>query len=499
MKSDATRPASLFVEIELKLALPGADTALVAQRLSQSPLLARRQPTRHTLRNVYYDTSDQRLRQQRVALRTREVAGDGTTQWLQTLKMAGASDSALSQRGEWESPVPSDALSRQALQATPWKTLDPKGTLFGALAPAFSTHFERTLWTVRRRNGSVVEVALDQGEVIAGDQRSPIFELELELKAGPPEALFELARELARTVAVLPASVSKAQRGYALAQGVLDTPLTARPVQLHPRMTVADASGALLREMFNQFTANLIALGQGEDPELTHQARVGWRRFKSMLRLCSPALSSHHAPPTWADLKPLLDCMGALRDLDVARLETLPPLENAFVAGDLGRADRWQSMTDALDEAALLQRKAVRYALQNPAAGACLLRMTQWLAGLTGHCVSAHRLKPWARQRVKRLHRQLKRALRRPSTAAQRHRTRLLAKRLRYGAEALHSLLPQPQAARWMHQAVTLQTELGTNRDLGLAPALLAELGVNAGLVAFLRGVAVGRAPSTVP
>ncbi|WP_210543056.1 CYTH and CHAD domain-containing protein [Rhodoferax sp. PAMC 29310] len=493
MTSAHTRTSPSFVEIELKLALPGADTALVAQRLARSPLLARRKPTRQMLRNVYYDTPDQQLRGQRVALRTRQVGTEGATQWLQTLKMAGTSDSALSQRGEWESPVPGAALSRKALKATPWTSLDPDGAVFKGLAPAFSTDFERTLWTVRRRNGSVVEVALDQGEVIAGGQRAPIFELELELKAGPPEALFELAQELARTVALVPASISKAQRGYALAQGTLDAPLTAQPARLKSCQSLTDAAGLLLRDMFNQFTTNLIALSHNDDPELAHQARIGWRRFKSTLRLWSPVLGQE-ARPSWAALQPLLDCLGALRDLDVARLDTLPPLANAFVAGDPRRSEVWQSMAASLDAATTLQRKTVRYALQDPSVGACLLLTTQWLAGLAGTPASSSKLKPWARQQMDHLHHHLKRARKRTTTLEQIHRTRLLAKRLRYGLEALQSLLPKAHTRRWREQAVALQNRLGNNRDVALVPVLLAGLDIDAGLLAFLRGVAVGRA-----
>lgn len=492
MKPRSAHPSKLCVEIELKLALPDADAAQVAQRLSRSPLLARHAPTRQILRNVYYDTPDQQLRQHRVALRTRQVGTEGATEWLQTLKMAGASDSALSQRGEWESPVLGAALSRQALKSTPWSTLDPDGSVFEALAPAFSTDFERTLWTVRRRNGSVVEVALDHGEVIAGDHRAPIFELELELKAGPPEALFELAHELARTVALLPASMSKAQRGFALSQGSLDAPVTAQPVRLNSRLPVVDASGQILREMFNQFTANLIVLGHSDDPELVHQARVGWRRFKSMWRLC--ALKADR--PSWAALKPLLDGLGGLRDLDVARWDTLPALADAFVAADPQRAQKWQAMTISLDHAIGLQRKIVRDALQEPAVGACLLHITQWLAGLTDHLASGGpRLKPWARQKMSKLRRRLKQARKRPASLKQGHRIRLLAKQLRYGLEALHALLPQKQAKRWRDQALVLQTQWGTARDVVLAPTLLSGLAVDAGLLEFLRGVAVGRAP----
>jgi hypothetical protein len=43
------------------------------------------------------------------------------------------------------------------------------------LAPIFVTTFERTSWLVRRRDGSVVEVALDVGQIAVGDKKLPPF------------------------------------------------------------------------------------------------------------------------------------------------------------------------------------------------------------------------------------------------------------------------------------------------------------------------------------
>ena len=315
-------------EIELKLALPGSDPARLAAQLARSPALARRQASQQSLHNVYYDTPEQTLRQQRVALRLRRVGSIAEPQWLQTLKTGGRGDSALSQRGEWEVALPGAVLSAKALKATPWSDLDPDGRVFAALAPSFVTDFERTRWRVRRRDGSVVEVALDIGQIVAGDARAPICELELELLAGAPAALFELARQIAASVAVLPLSASKAERGYALAQGTLDTPLNAQPPPLSADLPLPQAARRVLREMFSQFTANLNSLRRSDQPELVHQARVGWRRFKSALRLFKPVLAND-APPSWAPLQALLTCLGHLRDLDVALTETLPPWADA--------------------------------------------------------------------------------------------------------------------------------------------------------------------------
>ncbi|MCJ7800494.1 MAG: CYTH domain-containing protein, partial [Polaromonas sp.] len=179
MKPPVPVPAPHPEVIELKLALPTHQPSELAQRLARTPVLAHRKPTQLQLHNVYFDTPEQFLQQARVALRLRRVGSEAQPQWLQTLKMGGRSDSALSQRGEWEVPVPGAALQWRALQATPWPELDPHGRIFKALAPCFVTHFERTVWTVRKRDGSVVEVALDIGQIERGDQRAPICELEL--------------------------------------------------------------------------------------------------------------------------------------------------------------------------------------------------------------------------------------------------------------------------------------------------------------------------------
>ncbi len=403
-------------EIELKLALPTSDPSSLAKLLARVPILARRKPTHQQVHNVYYDTPEQLLRQQRVALRIRRVGSAAQPRWLQTLKTGGRGNSALSQRGEWEVGVPSPTLALEALQATPWPKIDPDGSVFAALVPAFSTSFTRTSWVVRRRDASVVEVALDIGHLIAGDTRAPICELELELLAGPPAALFDIAQQIARTIAVLPLTQSKSERGYRLAQNGLDTPLHARPPQLTKALSLPEAAASVLREMFNQFSTNLHALRSSDDPEAVHHARIGWRRFRSAVRLFKPVLVPG-AMPAWQPLQLLLGLLGELRDLDVAWSDTLPALAKAYSAGNAQRADAWRAMAHSLQQAADLQRKAVRYALLEPAVGATLLATTQWLEGLVTLPVPAGArgaaklsLRRWSRLRMARMHRQLERA-----------------------------------------------------------------------------------------
>lgn len=487
-------------EIELKLALPTGDTSSLSKRLAGLPVLARRKPIRQNLHSVYYDTPQQILRHKRIALRLRRVGDEASPQWLQTLKTGNRDDSALSRRGEWEAPVPSATLALNVLQATPWSNFDPDGTVFQALTPIFSTTFERTSWTVRRRDGSVIEVALDIGQIVAGEKRAPICELELELKAGQPAALFELAQQIAATIAVLPANVSKAERGYSLTRDGFDMPLGAQPPKLSKQLSVSAAAGRVLREMFCQFTTNLNALRHSDDPEVVHQARVGWRRFKSSLRLFKPVLAAN-AAPSWQALQPMLSFLGELRDIDVARAETLPPLEDAYVAGNTRQAESWRAMTQSLLQEAKLQRKSVRYALEDPAVGATLLVATQWLEelsaieGVEGTGADAKVSLPrWSRRRLDRLHRQLKIARNDTDNPASLHRVRILAKRLRYGIDTLRIFLPKGRAKRWYRQATGLQLELGVSRDGAQAGVLLAKLETDRGLIEFVRGVSIGQA-----
>ena len=488
------------MEIELKLALPTTDPAGLAGRLAQIPLLARRKAVQQTFHNIYYDTPELALHQHRVALRLRRVDGRaGQAQWLQTLKMGGSSTSALSHRGEWETAVPGAAnpqLDADALDATPWSTLDADGSVFAALAPCFTTQFSRTTWTLRQRDGSAVEVALDIGLITVDGKTAPICELELELLAGEPDALFGVAQQIAAAIATLPLGISKAQRGYALARNALHAPQQACPPALASDLAAPDAALRVLREAFSHFTANLNVLLHADDPELVHQARIGWRRFKTSLKLFNK-FAVGGGPAELQALRPLLGALGVLRDLEVASQQTLPMLANAYTAGDRTRQTHWRTMEQALNQAADQQRDTLHAALRDPGVGGALLATTRWLEiDLAQQAAAAvadpkHPLQDWARQHVKHWHGQLKKALAQAAQSPESaHRARILAKRLRYGIEALNPLLPKRRAKHWHQQASRIQADMGSSRDVLQALSIATDLQVARSLLEFLRGYA---------
>jgi inorganic triphosphatase YgiF len=485
-------------ETELKLLLPGADPAHIAQQLARHPVLRRRPRQVQQLHNVYYDTPDQALRRQKVALRVRrQRSGEpARAQWILTLKTAGTSVGGLSQRGEWEARLRNATPRLAALQGTPWATLDPDGSVWAQLAPAFITTCTRTLWLLRQRGGSVIEVALDVGEIVAGGRRAPICELELELKAGPPEALHTLAQQLAEVVAVLPGQASKAERGYALARDEAALPTRARALKLNEATPLRAAAASVLAEMWDQTLRNTALLQHHDAPELVHQARVGWRRLRSVTRLLRPWLA---AAPTQPALRAFWQATGPVRELDVALNDTLPTYAQAYAQTHDGmdpqRQAEWAAALDAVRAARAQAAAAMRTQLAQPATGQGWLAWGEWLAAVAQPPADSEvELRPdWLAQRLQRQHTRLKRLGKSATTDAERHAMRLRAKRLRYSAEAFASLLPKRRVRRWQQDAGQAQLDEGRQRDLLQCVAWLERLAVPLGPLAFMRGVCQGR------
>jgi inorganic triphosphatase YgiF len=209
-------------EIELKLSLPRR----FQRRFSELPILARysqQAQVTMALANRYFDTPALELNRHAVALRIRR-SGE---QFIQTLKTRGSSQGGLHQRNEWEWLVPSDQLQ---LELLPKEAL-PVDLDSSQLQPAFNTDFERSCWQLRypfeepmadhaagadTQQAAEIELVLDNGWVSANGQQDPISEIELELKAGPAEALFALALELAEAIPLRVSRISKAERGLRL-------------------------------------------------------------------------------------------------------------------------------------------------------------------------------------------------------------------------------------------------------------------------------------------
>jgi len=200
-------------ETEIKLRVSRATLAA----LRDHPLLKKRNKSgweQRELFNQYFDTPARDLAAAKVALRVRR---DGE-QFIQTLKTRGQSVAGLSERNEWDWNLAKAKLDLKKLDDSCWPAalaeLDKK-----QLVPIFTTDFVREKAEIAWGRGKakvVIEAALDLGKVIAGEGQEEICELELELRQGEPEALLELAAELAADLPLMPCDISKAERGYRL-------------------------------------------------------------------------------------------------------------------------------------------------------------------------------------------------------------------------------------------------------------------------------------------
>ncbi len=164
--------------------------------------------------NIYYDTPNFALTQEKIALRTRKTG----EQFIQTLKTQGTSVAGLSQRYEWEWPLLSEHLDITLLTPDIWPQA-LADSVKNQLIPIFRTDFTRHKTLIKwQQNGaqSLIEVALDEGTITSENQTETICEVELELKQGQAGALFDIAVQIAQDLPVLPSEISKAERGYRL-------------------------------------------------------------------------------------------------------------------------------------------------------------------------------------------------------------------------------------------------------------------------------------------
>ena len=192
-------------EIEIKLAVSDQAFNELEEHLKNFTCLVHK---KQFLSNTYYDYPDHFLAKQKMGLRIRQEDQEVTL----TLKTNGEVVGGLHSRPEYNLPLteketPTNAQLRELY---PFEQL-PSSTL----QPIFSTDFNRTVWLVEFQQ-SKIEVAFDQGKIIAGESEQPICEIEFELKSGNVQDLFDFVETLPFERDIYFSSASKAKRGYLL-------------------------------------------------------------------------------------------------------------------------------------------------------------------------------------------------------------------------------------------------------------------------------------------
>lgn len=460
------RPPAMAFETELKLTIAAQDVpALLAH-----PLLAAEVSRRQRLHNTYFDTPKRTLLARRMAVRQRRVG----RQTLLTVKTAGSVIGGLARRGEWEAPATPGRFDFAAL-VDDTALANELQTLATTLVPVFTTDFTRRSWQLSYRKAEI-EVALDRGQIHTstreGPRSLPLLELELELKQGPPDALFSLARELGRSAHLRPLATSKAERGYGLFRGQRTKPVKAEPLVLAPETPPVEAFRRVALACLAQLQANEAGVLHSDDIEYLHQARVALRRLRAALRMFAPVLPTRFVARCAAAWKALAQRLGEARDQDVFRTSLLPGLASLLGPRDAARLQTWAR------EQGEAATAAARHGLASRETSEHLLAFTRALLRLKADdgTTPAARFEPWARKRLRQRHRRLLRRIRTADLfdAAERHQVRIEAKKLRYALDFLAGLWPPEAIAPLTAALVQAQDLLGQMNDCVSAQRLLA-------------------------
>jgi len=459
-------------EIELKLALPPTQRSRLLRHplLKQGVLLKRQR-----VANIYYDTPDQALHRAGMALRLRQQG----EQMLQTVKCAGVSSGGLSTRPEWEVPYSgrfdfssvTDRNVRKFLQA-------PEH--YRRLQPCFETTFQRSTWRFEASPGKAVLMMLDHGNILAKGRKEIISEVELELDGADEGHLFSLALALAERISLVPALLSKAERGYRLAAGTEVEPVRAEPLELDGSQSLRSAFVSIALNCLEQLLHNQEGAITSDDPEFIHQMRVALRRLHAALRLFSslvpPDIEALDAP-----LKKTMEVLGQVRNLDVLVEELVQPhLDGPASEGASETASAALGpLLRQLEKQRTLARDAARAWLLSPEYGYFLLRGQQALHGWARTTdATKDLLEDHAHRQLVRLRKRVERraASARPEDDVALHGVRISVKRLRYSLEFFSSLLKKKTRRPWKVFLTRHQELLGKLQDFAVAEEALTGL-----------------------
>ena len=473
-----------MIELELKFAVDPRDLPALKRAVAAA---AQGRPARSTLVSTYFDTPDRALNKGKIALRVRKRG----RRFVQTVKSELGGDIAA--RGEWE-----DAIARPDPDlAAPQSGTRLQPVVNGAaLEPLFTTTVKRTMARLAPLPTTLIEAAIDEGDIRANDGRAsePIAEFELELKTGESAALYDMALRFLEVVPLRMEMQSKAERGYRLVAR-----RKARPAVVHARPVPFPADAAVetvlqevgRRSLFDVLRNEPAALAG--TAEAIHQMRVALRRLRSALAAVKPMLSAEHYAWVNDSLKSLTQSLGAPRDWDVFADELLRPLAIAL-------PDERDGLRELESIARRQRRRAyqeVRRAIAAPETTALILRLSRWFEGRAWRdqpvseqsAQLVQPIKELAPVLITRRFRQVKKRGKRFKSLAptDRHRLRITCKKLRYTVDLLGCLFDEKDVAAYLRALKSLQDDLGYANDVRTARAILSRLDQAASAVSLGR------------
>lgn len=451
-------------EIELKLIVPASARTAVERALKAGRRTAADAalPEQH-LAAAYYDTPDRRLALAGMALRVRKEG----TRWVQTLKAGGPN---AMERLEHNVPLRVPRGTHPI--ADPQRhTGTPAGdAIAAALAPRegetqaaelvelYRTDIHRRTRTLRVAGGTL-ELAFDEGWIVAGDRRVPVCELEIELVRGAPYAVIEQARHWVQNHGLWLDTHTKAHRGDHLARAADPAPAKASFPLLSADSSLDAAWRRVHAVLLDALLDNASSLTSDRaTPEHVRALRVGLRRLRSTWKLFAPfGLAPHgHTQETAINL---FRELGRVRDADA--LVTLWPSLHAAGCPDLSLP----SAAAAMSAPDLLRAPAFSLLWLDLLEIASSAPTTTPASDLPAATAIDERLRRWHRRAAKE-------AKAADLNDAALHELRKRLKRLRDGIELALAFLPAKAAQKHLLVLRETQEALGAFNDLLVAQGL---------------------------
>ena len=452
-------------ELELKVELSKSDVERLGGELPGDEL-GTGSPRWTKLRSVYFDTPEHDLHAAGISLRLRRQNGG----WLQTVRADQHVDGGVSNPVELEALLEREEPDLGKIANKKIKRVVQKAAKGTTLKPVFETIVQRTTRTIKAQ-GSETELAVNDGEVRAGDEARELHEGELELKAGDAEGLLLAAEKLLAGHELKLSTRSKAGRGYRLAlQKKGPEPEKARPVRIARKDTCAKAFAAILQSAVRQILVNREAVLQTDDPNGAHQLRIGLRRQRSVLRALRPLADRSSLRAFERSARDMGRCVGTLRDADVLISGIHAPAE-AAASDKAGFAELHEMLTRERQR----RRDEVRAALRGSSWSRLQLYLTLWPRTLAENpklekSVAGHASmvlgKTW--KKAAKLGRKLEKL-----DADHCHEMRKVLKTLRYQAEFFAPLFGKRHTERFIERLKALQDVFGYINDVRMAPKLV--------------------------
>jgi inorganic triphosphatase YgiF len=456
-------------EFELKFTGSPTDIAALPRSLFLSAIY-RDKGEWERLDTTYFDTSKGSIKNAGLSLRLREKAG----RLVQTVKCAQAGGGCI-ERDEVEFPLAQKSDFPKRTGDTEIDSVIVQHAQ--SLMPIARTASDRWSAQVRFRS-SQIEIAIDIGCVESWNEagtifRTPLAEIELELKTGSAADVFDLGRLLARNVPVRLSTRSKLETALALPHGAAGMIKQRKKSQAAPGDPVADILQRALSDIAFRLTDLQPVLVDMRQVEGVHQMRVALRRLRAVEGLFRPHLASKSIFNLANAARLFARHLEEARDWDVFLEETLPAaLESGYAPHD---ANRLKAVAEA--------QRAEGWA--GAVAAVSGPDFTVFLIDLMEAAVLA----PWRQGAGKQLSfpaskfapRALDGSLKKATKTAKRirldhldelHQLRIALKKLRYPVQIFRSIYPKERRKAYMAALSALQESLGAVNDAVVAQRL---------------------------